>query len=438
MKANLVVKNATWIIACKIVQSIIQLIIGMFSARYLGPYNYGLINYAASIVAFALPIMQLGLRSTLVYELVETPEKEGEIMGTSLLMNTISSLLCILGVAGFASVANFGEPQTIIICILYSISLFFAALEMMQYWFQYKLLSKYSSSIMLFSYIVVSAYKIFLLVCSKSVYWFAVTHSIEYGIIGISLIAVYIKNGGQKLCFSLGRARKMISRSKYYILSAMMVVIIQNIDHIMITSMISKEENGFYSAAITSATVVQFIYLAIVDSFRPIILASKKENPHQYEKNISCLYGIIIYLTIAQSIVFTVFAKLIISILYGADYAASIPVLQILVWYVVFSAIGVVRNVWILAEDKQKYLWIINLSGALFNIGLNAVMIPFWGACGAAFASLLTQCFANFLLGFIMKPLRPNNQLMLKGIRPKFLFYQVKLIVNELKNNKTH
>ena len=56
----------------------------MISARYLGPANYGLISYAGSIVAFALPIMKLGFDATLVYELVENPDKEGEIMGTSL------------------------------------------------------------------------------------------------------------------------------------------------------------------------------------------------------------------------------------------------------------------------------------------------------------------------------------------------------------------
>ena len=63
---NKVVKNAKWIIVCKVVQSLLQLVIGMLCARYLGPSNYGLINYAASIVAFVLPIMQLGLQSTLV------------------------------------------------------------------------------------------------------------------------------------------------------------------------------------------------------------------------------------------------------------------------------------------------------------------------------------------------------------------------------------
>ncbi len=435
MNYGKVFNNAKWIVACKIMQSLLQLVVGMLCARYLGPSNYGLINYAASIVAFAMPIMKLGFDATLVRELVENPHKEGEILGTSLMMNMLSAIACIGGVTAFASIANSGEKETIIVCVLYSLSIFFAAVEMIQYWFQYKLQSKYSSVVMLIAYIAVAAYRIFLLVTGKSVYWFAVTHSVEFGTVGITLIVLYFRKGS-RFSFSFDTAKKMISKSKHYILASLMVVVFQSTDHIMLTTMIGEEENGFYTAAITSAAVVQFVYTAITDSFRPVILSSKKEENADYERLVSMLYGIIIYLSLAQSVVFTVFSRLIITVLYGESYAASVAVLRILIWFIVFSYMGTVRNVWILAEQKQKYLWIINLSGAVFNVILNAVMIPYWGACGAAFASLLTQFFTNFVLGFIIKPIRHNNRLMLKGINPVFMIRESKNLIRILKDRK--
>lgn len=432
MKQKQVFNNAKWIIVCKIAQSLIQLIVGMLCARYLGPSNYGLINYAASIVAFVLPIMRLGFDSTLVRELIENPENEGKIMGTSLIMNIISAVICIFGVFTFVSISNFGDNETIIVCVLYSISLLFAALEMIQYWFQYKLVSKYSSIVMLIAYVVVSAYRIYLLASSKSVYWFALTNSLDFGIIGISLIVIYLKKSAQRLSFSYKMGKIMISRSKHYILASLMVVVIQNTDHIMLTTMIGKTENGFYSAAITCATVAQFVYIAIIDSDRPLILANKKTDEVAYERNLAGLYCITTYMALIQGVVFTIFASLFVGILYGADYTATVPVLQILVWYFAFSVMGTVRNVWILAEEKQKYLWIINLSGAVFNIVLNAITIPIWGACGAAFASLLTQFFTNFILGFIFKPIRNNNRILLKGINPRFLVREMRNIISVL------
>lgn len=436
MQYKQVIGNAKWIIICKIIQSLLQLVIGMLCARYLGPSNYGYISYATSLVAFALPIMRLGFDAILVHELVSEPEKEGEIMGTSLAMNIVSSFMCMIGVSAFATVANYGEENghiIILVCVLYSISIFFTATEMIQYWFQYKLLSKYSSLLMLVAYVVATSYRVLLLILGEGVYWFALTNSLDFGIIGIGLIILYKRMGSQKFSFSWSRGKKMISRGKYYILSSMMIMIIQNTDHLMITGIIDSAENGIYAAAITIATMAQFVYMAIIDSFRPFILENKKKGSAEYEKNLSRLYCIIIYMAVLQGIVFTIFAPLIVNILYGADYAGTVPVLQILVWYISFAIMGTVRNIYLLAEHMEKYLWRINLIGALFNVILNAVMIPYWGACGAAFASFLTQLFTNFILGFIIKPLRENNRLILIGCNPVFLFRESRSIINVIR-----
>ena len=213
---NRVVKNASWIIVCKIAQSLLSFVIGLFTARYLGPSNFGLISYAASIVAFFLPIMQLGFKSTLVQEFLDSPEEEGKALGTSLIFSIASALACVVGVVSFSFVANHDEPETILVCFLYSLTLVFQASEMTQYWFQAKLLSKYPSIVSLVAYGAISAYKIYILAVGKSITWFAVTHVIEAFLVSALLIGIYLKRG-QKLSFSFSFGMKMLSRSKHYI-----------------------------------------------------------------------------------------------------------------------------------------------------------------------------------------------------------------------------
>ena len=420
MKSNKLLNNAKWIIACKIIQSLVQLAIGMLSARYLGPSNYGLINYASSVVAIAIPIMRLGLNEILVGEYVEKTDEEGRILGTALVMNVVSASACIIGVTAFTGVANHGEPTTILVCVLYSTSLLFQGIEMVQYWFQAKLLSKYSSLAMLCAYVAVSAYKVFLLVTIKSVYWFALSHSVEYGVTGILLLFAYGKKRTQRLSFSIDVAKVMFTKSRHYILAALMTVAYRSTASIMMKLMIGEAENGYYAAAVTCSVIVEFVFYAIIDSARPVVLESKKTNQKKFEQNVSRLYCVIIYLTIAQAIEFTILAELIVKILYGQDYLASIPVLRILIWQTVFSFVGTIRNVWILAEEKYSRLWVINLCGALTNIALNICLIPVWGACGAAVAAVATQFVTDFVVGFIMKDIRPNNYLMLAGLNPRF------------------
>ena len=433
MKTKEVFANARWIVLCKIIQSLLQLLVGMLCARYLGPSNYGLISYAGSVTAFALTVMKLGFDATLVQELVESPEKEGEIMGTSLLLNVLASIGCMAAVGAFVSIADRGDPVTVLVCVLYSTMIFFSALEMVQYWFQYRLMSKYSSLVMLAAYVVVSCYRIGLLILGKSVYWFALTNSLDCGLIGISLLVLYRRKGGSPLRFSGKRAKAMLAKSRYYILASLMIRVIQNTDHVMLAMMVGQAENGFYSAAITCATVAQFVYVAIVDSFRPAVLAARKEDRTAFEERMKELYCIILYLGIAQVAVFFLFSGLIVRVMYGEDYLPSVAVLRVLLVYLVFSLMGLVRNVWILAEQKQKYLPWINFSGAAANVVLNAVMIPLWGACGAAAASALTQFFANFVMGFVIGPMRPNNRLILRSLNPATLIRVVRKYARELK-----
>ena len=427
MLKNKIVKNASWIIGCKIIQSILGLIISMFTARYLGPSNYGIINYASSLVTFVAPIMNLGLSNILVNEVVQRPEEEGKIFGTAVGVSLIGALGCIVGVTGFAYVANRNSTETIIVCALYSLLLIFQAVDLVQYWFQAKYLSKYTSIVAVVAYFCVALYKIFLLATGKSIRWFAVANSIDFMIIAGALLVIYKKCGGMKMEFSLPVAKRMLSSSRHYILSSMMINMFSQSDKIMITLMIGEEYTGFYSAAVACAGITNFVFAAIIDSARPNIFSSQKSGDLvAFESNVSDLYSIITYLSLAQCVGITILAKPIILILYGKAYMPAVAALQVIVWYSTFAYFGSVRNIWILAEQKQKYLWIMNLSGALINIVLNLVLIPIWGIIGAAVASLATQIFTNVIVGFIIKPIRRNNLLMWKGLDARRLVRLVK------------
>ena len=222
----------------------------------------------------------------------------------------------------------------------------------------------------------------------------------------------------------------MLSKSKYYIISGMMVTIFAQTDRLMIKNMIGDAATGYYSAAVSCAGIASFVFAAIIDSMRPVILECKKQSIQSYEKNVSRLFSIVFYMSLIQCVVMTVFAKPIIWVLYGEEYFTSVDALRLVVWYITYSYFGQVRNVWILAEGKQKHLWRINLVGALLNVLLNSLVIPIWGILGAAVASLFTQFFTNVVVGFVMKPIRDCNRLMLKGINPRFALSEIKNIVN--------
>lgn len=436
---NRVLKNASWVIAARVVQAVLTLVISMLTARYLGPSDFGVINYAASLATFAAPIAMLGLNGILIHEEVNHPEEEGAVFGTAMVLGAVSAFFCIVGIAAvsYITLAQKNETETIIVCILYSIILIFQCTEMIQYWFQAKLLSKYVAVSSLISYTVVSVYKIILLATGKGVYWFAVSNAFDYMLITLALVFMYRRLGGKRLRFSAKTAVRLFSKSRYYIVSNLMTVIFAQTDRIMIKYMLGNSETGFYSAAVTCATMTSFVFTAIIDSMRAVIFENKKLDEQKYRGSLRLLYSVVIYLSLCQSVGITAFSWLIVRIMYGVEYMAAVPALRIVVWYTTFSYLGAVRNIWILAESKQRYLWMINLSGALMNVVLNWFLIPVWGICGAAFASLVTQFFTNVIMNQIIQPIRENNRIMLESLNPVPMLFLLKQTLHDMMNRKS-
>lgn len=412
---NKILNNAMWIISCKAIKAILTLIVNMITARYLGTSNYGKISYAASLVAFVAPIMKLGFDGIYVQEIVEYPDKEGTIIGTAAILNFCSGIISIVGVVAFAYIANRNETETIIVCAIYSSLLLFQAFEMIQYWFQAKLLSKYSAVAMLISYVVVTIIQIALVVNHVSVYWFALSSSIDYALIALLLYVVYKRQGGQKLCFSKETAGRMLSRGKHFIVASLMITVYQQTDNIMLKLIIGSSASGIYSASHTCASMASFIFAAIIDSFRPSVFEAKGHE--ERDQKLICLYSIVIYSSLIMSFLITAFSGLIIRIMFGVAFSESIGVLRIAVWFTTFSYIGTIRNIWMLTENKEKYLELINICGAVTNVILNVFMIRLWGPKGAAIASLITQFITNVAISQVLSPLKHNNELLLEAIK---------------------
>ena len=423
---NKVVKNASWLIAGKVVQMLISLVVGMWTARYLGPSNYGLINYAAAYTAFFASLCTLGINSIVVKEIIENKQQEGRVLGTALCLQTFSSFLSAITIICLVSIVDSGEKETILVVILSCCGLIFKVFEIFNYWFQSILKSKVTAIVTLISYIITAIYKIYLLIAGKSVKWFALATSVDYILLGILLYIIYKKCGGQKLSFSWKYAKVLLKRSVHFILPGLMVSIYAQTDKLMLKQMVGVEATGYYSTAVALCSMWTFVLAAIVDSMTPSIIHSHKEGTIKFEQNNRVLYAIVFYISIFVSLIFTIGASPIIRLLYGAAYEPSVMPLRIITWYTAFSYLGVARGVWIVCTENQKYLIYIYVAAAVTNVILNLILIPILGTAGAAIASLIAQIVTTLVVPFFIKKIRRNSILMLEAICFKGLLWDRK------------
>ena len=425
LRENRAVSNAAWLIAGRVLQTGINFILGILTARYLKPGNYGLLNYAAAYTGFFAAVCTLGINSVIVKEFIDHPRREGEIIGTALLLRAVSSFLSAILIMAIVSVVDRDEPLTMMVVALCTIGVLFNILETFKYWFQSKLESRVTATVTLAAHGITAAYKLYLIISGKSVLLFAAASSVEYIFAGLFLFLAYQRHKGGKLQFSASYAHDLLSKSAHYILPALMISVYGQTDKLMLKQMLSQADVGYYATAVSLCTGWCFVLNAIIESMQPgIIEAFRDGDDSRFQRKNRLLYAIVIWISFAVSLMFLLLGRPIVSLLYGKDYLPTVAPLRVITWYTAFSYLGVARNAWIVCENKQRYLIWIYLSAAVANIFLNLLLIPIWGTVGAAAASLAAQIVTTMVTPFFIKPLRENAWMMLdafllKGIKKK-------------------
>lgn len=409
-------KNAGWLVFGKVIHMALSFVVGLMTARYLGPSNYGLINYASAYTTLFASLCTLGINSVIVKNLIDYPYEEGKSIGTTIVLRIASSILSLIMITSIVSVVDLGERTTVVVTALYSLGLVFESFDIFRQWFQSKLMSKYYAISTLIAYAVSSMYKLFLLATGKSVEWFALANTVDYVFLAIMLFVFYKKSKGPKLSFSLTKGKQLLAVSKSYILAGLMTAIYASTDKFMLKRLMDEATVGFYSLAVTVSSMWVFILSAIIESYSPSIMSHHNTNKDLYNTANRKLYAIVFYASFFASIFISIIARYFIGIVYGHDYLPAVSPLRIVVWYTAFAYLGVARNVWIVCEKKQKYLKYLYLGSAVLNIILNAVLIPVIGANGAAIASVAAEISAIFIFPMMFKPLRGNVYLMLEAI----------------------
>ena len=410
-------QNAGWLIGAKIYQLITNLVISMLMARYLGPSNFGLVNYAASFATLFTAICTLGIDSILVNELLKDRTQNGTQLGSAIGLRLCSSTLSVLTILGLAWTLNPDEPITIQVVLLYSISLTFQSFDTINSWFQANLESKVTASASAAGYTISAIYKAFLLITHKDVRWFAAAHAVEYAFVAVLLLISYRRshNRLQPIRFNRKVGFGLLSKSYHFIISGMMIALYGQMDRVMLKEMVDETAVGYYSCASTISSFWAFILVAIIDAAKPVILAKYNENKRAFQLGLIRLYGAIIYLSALATLGLSLLSKPLVLIMFGEQYLPARGTLCILSCGTAFAYLGVARSIWLVPQGKQKFAKYIAACGATGNLILNLLLIPRLGINGAAIATVATQIFNNFILGFLMPPIRENNKLILKA-----------------------
>ena len=408
-------RNLSWIFFGNIVHAILQFLLNVFCARAFGTNDYGLINYCASLIAVFTAIGTLGFQGVITRFFAEDEEKAGRLMGTGIISRLVFSLFSILLLQVIISFYGKTDPKIRLIVLCQSLQIVFASSDLFMYWFRFKSEAKVVALLRLAAFFISAVWRIAALLVFHNLILYVIGVSLETGCFIVFQWWWFRKEYAYKLEFEKDTFKQMLKVSYPFIFSALLVTIYGQTDKLMLKSMLSNTAVGLYSVSLTLAGAISIIPVALIEGFRPEIMLYKINDPDKYRQRMQQLYGLVSWICIFYCLFITVFAKPLVTILYGEEYIGAVPSLSLVVWYTSFSYFGSINNVFMVAENKTKWVQLSTLTGAVLNICMNFILIPYMGITGAALASLITQIFANFVMLLIVPALRDAFRMIIEG-----------------------
>ena len=412
-------KNTSLLLGEKVLRMSVGLFVGIWVARYLGPGQFGLFSYTQSFVALFAVFSSLGLDGIVVRELVKDESQRDKLLGTAFVLKLLGAVLVLLSIVVTVFFQSNDYETSLLIFIIAS-AVVFQSFNIIDFYFQSKVLSKYVVYSNVFCLILSSLIKVALILYQAPLVAFAYVVLFDSFIIASGLVYFYVKRNLYLRAwrFDLQLARCLLKDSWPLIISSMVVTMYMKIDIIMLKAFLGDYQVGLYSASSRISELWYVVPVLVTSSLFPAILNAKKTDKGLYENRVVNLYKVLIWMAISLSIIVSFIGPYLILILYGTSFKGAGDILIIQIWSSVFISLLMVSNKWLLAENKTKFIFVRGTVGAIINIGLNYKYIPIYGVQAAAYTSLITLVFTSLVIDLFTPSTRRHLFIKLQGFVP--------------------
>jgi len=425
-------KNTSWLFSEKILRMVVGLFVGVWVARYLGPERFGLLSYAMAFVGLFVSISTLGLDGIVIRELVKDENKRDKLIGTAFWLKLAGGFVVLLFLAAAVNLTSNDAYTNLLVFIIASATVF-QSFNVIDLYFQAKVLSKYVVFANIISLAISSIVKIVLIIIEAPLIAFAWTILFDSLVLAIGLVYFYLQNHLSFKDWNIEKstAINLLKDSWPLILSGMVVAFYMRIDQVMIKEMMGASAVGQYAAAVRLSEAWYFIPMVVTSSLFPAIINAKKQSEELYYTRLQKLYDFMVWMAVAIALPMTFLSDWVVKLLFGGEYIEAGSVLMIHVWTGLFVSLGVARGKWLLIENLQKYSIIYLGVGLISNVIANYYFIKIYGINGAAYATLLANGLGTIVTPFFIRKTRISFFMMIRSI---FFISFIKLLLNGKKS----
>ena len=399
--------NVFWAVLGKCYNLLGALVVGIVIARYLGPEQYGLMNYVISYVAIFQVFADFGLESIQIREEARNPSQRDVLIGTVLGLRLFFAVATLLLVSVVVFITE-SDGLSRFYILLYSISILFNTTWVFRHHFTSIVWNEYVVKTEIFRTTIGTAVKVLLLLLHASLSWFIASLLFDSFLLASGYTTSYVKKIGSITRFRFDKqlAWSLTKQSFPLLLSCAAIVVYTKIDQLMIGNMLSKAHLGIYAVAVQYSNVMVFVPTIIAQTVSPILVQIREESYVRYSLLSSQFMSITVWVCIIMACIVCMVSYPLVYFTFGSSYIYAAGALSIISFKVIGDALSQTSGQLMIIEGIQKFASLRNVIGCIVCVLCNYVLIPRYGIMGTACVSVLTVFSSGFLANLMIKSYR--------------------------------
>lgn len=387
-----ILKNTSWIILGNGLAAVLVFVTSVVVANKISVSEFGFFQFVYTYFIFIQASENLAHPNVLKSLFHDNVQEKSRVISSSFwLLVTMFGLFFCVALGGWLLTSN---RIYLLLSILISGQLFRSLLGI-SYFFDYSLESSKSQVSQLIGNIFCGAFR------SGAVFFSGNLSLQAAGLAGASALASFFwillsrSWFNVKSLFSFGMDMIFLAK-KIFVLSAplwllsILHLVLFKVDVLLLWAMASSEDVAIYSNAVRLTEPWSFVVGAIATSFYPIFLAAKKESTLRYYKSVGFYFRMLTAIAVVMAVGLSLFAPLIVNILYGEKYAEVASVLR---WHAFnlipfFLVVGI--QVFDVIENFKRFSIIKFVIAGVVAVGLNILLIPTMGVYACVLASFVS------------------------------------------------
>lgn len=398
----MLIRDSLVYLVVRATSGILNLLSLVIFTNLLTTKDYGIYSFAISIGSSLAAVFFGWLATSYARLHEEKEERTVEITNSILILYLKSIIFCVLAFLLYFLLTKEQESQNITLAISGSIILISILLG-----YHSIALQKFNSSLKKRNYFYLNTSRlIFSLILGAILSPFGIEYVLLGTAIGI-LVSITVLSDLKLLDFNLFTTRDKVTEQKIFtfgfplIIGAITTAVLDNFDKIIIMSFLDWESLAYYSSAYNISQQSTGVILSILyTSSYPHIIKSLSNNDLSLYKNRIKFLGISLLIgAVLINFFFFLFNTEVSTLLFPEKM--QLETAKIMPWVSIAIAIGCIKSYFLdLPLLIRKKTWLYTLTiiiTAASNIAFNLILIPHFGAIGAAYSSLISFSIGSLI-----------------------------------------